>query len=367
MRNRRLGLRAAFVLAVVLDLFLRPGTIAEKALGIRAPEPALTFSDVPAVLLGASQQSLAAAFTAQDALNPSVLDIEGVVGTAVGLGPTGRAVVKVYLETPGIAGIPMSLTGVPVVQEVLGKVWALGQNPAESASESPLDPKTRFPRPVPIGVSAGQPDVTAGTIGARATDGSKIFALSNNHVFANSNNAKIGDNVLQPGRVDGGADPDHSIATLHDFEAIKFCSALYCPNNELDAAIALTTAENLGTATPENGYGKPVSTTAKATLNMKVQKYGRTTGHTHGSVTGIRATINVNYRTGQARFVNQIVVTGQRAFSQGGDSGSLIVTEAPDDKDRQPVALLFAGSNTSTIANPIDPVLKRFGITIDGS
>jgi hypothetical protein len=28
--------------------------------------------------------------------------------------------------------------------------------------------------------------------------------------------------------------------------------------------------------------------------------------------------------------------------------------------------LLFAGSNVSTLANPIDPVLERFGVRIDG-
>jgi hypothetical protein len=31
------------------------------------------------------------------------------------------------------------------------------------------------------------------------------------------------------------------------------------------------------------------------------------------------------------------------------------------------VGLLFAGSDTYTVANPIDVVLDRFGVTIDGS
>jgi len=34
-------------------------------------------------------------------------------------------------------------------------------------------------RPVPIGVSTGHPDITAGTIGARVTDGVNVYALSN--------------------------------------------------------------------------------------------------------------------------------------------------------------------------------------------
>ncbi|MEK7424998.1 MAG: fibronectin type III domain-containing protein, partial [Actinomycetota bacterium] len=62
-----------------------------------------------------------------------------------------------------------------------------------------------------------------------------------------------------------------------------------------------------------------------------------------------------------ARFVNQIAVTPD-AFSAGGDSGSLIVTQGGN----QPVALLFAGGEGRTIGNPIDLVLQRFGVTIDG-
>src|SRR5262249_50310797 len=63
-----------------------------------------------------------------------------------------------------------------------------------------------------------------------------------------------------------------------------------------------------------------------------------------------------------AHYVDQLII-GQPGFSGGGDSGSLIVT---DDTDRHPVALLFAGSDTETIANRIDLVLKYFGVTVDG-
>ncbi|NIS37218.1 MAG: hypothetical protein GWN79_28600, partial [Actinobacteria bacterium] len=37
-----------------------------------------------------------------------------------------------------------------------------------------------------------------------------------------------------------------------------------------------------------------------------------------------------------------------------------------DDGEKNPVALLFAGSETQTIANRIDLVLKEFGVTVDG-
>jgi hypothetical protein len=62
--------------------------------------------------------------------------------------------------------------------------------------------------------------------------------------------------------------------------------------------------------------------------------------------------------------VNQVVVGGKRgAFSKAGDSGSLIVT---DDANANPVALLFAGGQTTTIGNPINAVLAALGATIDG-
>ena len=35
--------------------------------------------------------------------------------------------------------------------------------------------------------------------------------------------------------------------------------------------------------------------------------------------------------------------------------------------DRRPVGLLFAGTVTTTLANPIDLVLDRFNVSIDGN
>jgi hypothetical protein len=64
-----------------------------------------------------------------------------------------------------------------------------------------------------------------------------------------------------------------------------------------------------------------------------------------------------------ARFVDQVIIT-PGGFSDGGDSGSLIVT---DNADKNPVALLFAGSSTETIANRIDFVLNYFSVAVDGS
>jgi len=132
--------------------------------------------------------------------------------------------------------------------------------------------------------------------------------------------------VIQPGTYDGGSSPGDDIGTLADYEPIDFTGG----DNEIDAAIAITTTDDLGVSTPSDGYGTPNSAHVSAFVGQKVQKYGRTTSNTKGSVYAINAIVNVNYGSpnGVALFINQIVIT-PGSFSEGGDSGSLIVT---DDK-----------------------------------
>jgi len=309
-----------------------------------------------------SYSSFEAALSLQEQVTDAWLSRPGVVGTAIGVDGSGHAVVKVFLSEPGIVAFPQFVAGVQVVPEVTGRFMALPID-AESAN---VDPTSSFPRPVPIGVSTGHGSVTAGTIGARVTGDGQTYALSNNHIFAANNGAETGDNLLQPGVVDGGRDPDDVIGTLHDYEPIHFCRALLCTPNKIDAAVALTTTDNVGAETPDGGYGSPRSATTEAKLGMSVQKYGRTTGYTVGEVTGLNATLDVGYAAGTARFEGQIVITG-RGFSAGGDSGSLIVSKGLLMADRRPVGLLFAGTATTTLANPIDLVLNRFDVRIDGN
>src|SRR4029077_20460394 len=127
----------------------------------------------------------------------------------------------------------------------------------------------------------------------------------------------------------------------------------------------------LGTAPPPAGYGSPSSTTVSATVGQGVQKYGRTTGLTTGSINAVNVDVDVCYFPltdticfpgYQAHFANQFSIPdGSVPFSASGDSGSLVV--APGSNN--PVGLLFAGGDGLTIANPIDAVLQRFNVTID--
>jgi hypothetical protein len=310
-------------------------------------------------------QGVDAALAAQQRHTEALMRIPGVVGTAVGALPNGQAAVQVFLSHE-IPGIPDALDGVPVRRQVTGLIMAFS------------DPTTKA-RPAPLGFSVGHPSITAGTIGARVVNPSlQVFILSNNHVLAASNNASVGDPILQPGPFDGGTAADQ-IGTLHAFKPIDFTGR----DNTIDAAIALSSAAVLSNATPADaGYGLPSARiwgdansdgtfdNRNALLNLAVEKYGRTTGHTHGTITGINATLDVCYESlfgilciTQARFVDQIIIT-PGAFSSGGDSGSLIVT---GDGNLNPVALLYAGSTTQTIANRIDFVLNHFGVQVDGS
>jgi hypothetical protein len=240
----------------------------------------------------------------------------------------------------------------------------------EASAPTPM-PALWCPRPVPIGVSTGHPKITAGTIGCRVIDAhGNVYALSNNHVYANENRAKIGDNVLQPGVYDGGVNPRDAIGALSAFATITFSRTA---SNTIDAAIAKVIIDEkngllLGKSTPlTTGYVTPSSTPraplTSADIGLGVQKYGRTTKLTTGTISAVNATVLVGYETGVvARFVGQIVIT-PGSFCAAGDSGSLIVT---NDDACQPVGLLFAGSSTTTIANPIDVVLSYFGVTVDG-
>jgi len=294
-----------------------------------------------------------------------------VVGAAAGLTDDGRPAVKVYTRRHGAVGIPETLDGTTVVVEATGEFFALEQakkgSPGDTrqAGSTAISTTSVWPRPVPIGVSTGnRGECSAGTIGARVRNSAgQVYALSNNHVYALENTAPIGSEVLQPGRYDTGCSSSDAnvIGTLAAYQPIVFSNTA---SNTIDAAIAASSTTLLGNATPADGYGRPKSVIASASVGQAVQKYGRTTKRTTGQVTGINATIKVSYSSGTARFVNQIVVGSSKAFIKAGDSGSLLVT----NPGRNPVGLLYAGTSDgrTAIANRIDLVLAAFGVTVDG-
>lgn len=270
----------------------------------------------------------------------------GYGAKVVGRGLDGLAV-RVYVRTKRprrqLASselVPDEVAGVPTDVIALGDLTARG-------------------RPVPCGVSVGHRDVTAGTLGClvELADSPGRYILSNNHVLADSNAAAIGDPILEPGPADGG-DPDDPIATLHAMVPLRFDAG-----NAVDAAVArLLDPDDVLPEIAE--IGPPTTETAEPVLYRSVRKHGRTTGHTVGVVLDIAADIQVRFGTRTVRFEDQFAVVGAgTTFSDGGDSGSLVV----DAVSRAPVGLLFAGGGDTTFCNPIDAVLAGFDATIVGA
>ena len=246
-------------------------------------------------------------------------------------------------------------------------------------------------RPAPGGVSIGHYQITAGTLGTVVRDratGERLI-LSNNHVLANSNDAKIGDPILQPGPYDGGTQPDDVIAHL-----LRFCPITFlgdqpgnCPLASLYVGVGNVLAILAGSShrveairtiaqaanQVDCAIARPVDDSAisndileigavtgktTATLGMAVRKSGRTTGLTTGEITLLDATVNVSYGTGKTAQFDHQLVSGP--MSQGGDSGSLLVA----GDSLLAVGLLFAGSDQTTIFNPIQAVLDCLEVDI---
>jgi hypothetical protein len=301
-----------------------------------------------------------------------------VVGAGVGVTRDGKPGVIILTKRAGVVGVPTELEGVPVEVVVTGEIFAIpahAEEPSVGAKgKARIDRTQSFDRPVPIGVSTGNAkECSAGTIGARVKDlgsSGSVYALSNNHVYARENHAQIGDTILQPGLYDTQCiiASNNELGTLADYVPIIFSTSA---SNTIDAAIAVSTKDNLGNATPADGYGTPSATTVNASdvsAGLAVMKYGRTSGQTKGSIYLTNGTILVGYSSGTARFVNQIGVLGSRgAFIKAGDSGSLLVTSS----GKNPVGLLFAGDSSGkyAFANPIGDVLSNFYwlIAIDGT
>lgn len=281
-----------------------------------------------------------------------------------------------------------SLAVEDLVPEYIGGVQTDVLEVGEIRAAPPTQATTGKFRPAPGGVSLGHFEITAGTLGVavRSTLSGDRLILSNNHVLAKTNDAKIGAIILQPGAYDGGRLGEDDFAKLVNFVPIHFAGAVECPVVKSIVKIVNSVVKALGYTHRLQAYqaqqeinvvdaaiakplkdsdlmddildiGRVVGTTT-ASLGMKVRKHGRTTDYTEGTVVVIGATISVGYGDkGNAQFEDQILFT---PMSAGGDSGSLIVAL----EEQKAVALLFAGSDQITIGSPINEVFKRLRIVL---
>ena len=263
----------------------------------------------------------------------------------------------------------------------------------ETGTLTPLSlVRTSRVRPIQPGISIGHEQGTAGTLGCIVKRNDQLFLLSNNHVFAILNAASPGDVILQPGPADGGTSQD-AVGELVGYATIQFLdnSAIPIPEPSTQPqGCATLLARLLGTnQSPQTGLtpqqpvsnsenrvdaaiarilpGTPLDPTlaelgdvptgvAEPRLGMQVFKSGRTTGVTQGLVTQVDVTVEVDYGSKKARYVNQIMTT---PFTQRGDSGSLMI-----NSQRQAVGLIFSGSDLVSIANPMRFVLAALRVDL---
>lgn len=277
--------------------------------------------------------------------------------------------------------IPSVLDGVPVDVHETGLIQ----------SHQEIDP-TKKNRPAMPGTSIGHKSITSGTFGCVVKKSGIKLILSNNHVLANSNDARIGDDIYQPGAFDGGTSAD-KIGTLFDFvpmifdgsegkspnptcsiakgvagaanlvakvfgrqhRLIAFNTDLFATTNKVDCAVAIPLDEN-EIVEDIVQIGKPIGI-SEGTLGLDIQKFGRTTSYTTGSILQVNVTVKVSYGTGKVvTFVGQLI---SGAMSAGGDSGSACL-----NMQNELVGLLYAGSDATTIFNRIQDVFEALSITL---
>jgi hypothetical protein len=328
-------------------------------------------------MTAALEQLVKEAITAKEQYLDKLFVMPNVVGIGIGFKVSGGVVTSDLAITISVSKkvATAQLTAGEIIPKLIGtfKTDVIETGVFKAFQ----DPKQKM-RPARPGVSIGHYNITAGTFGCLVKRGSDVFILSNNHVLADSNNGKAGDAIWQPGKYDGGTDAD-KIGELADYVPLAFdssdggtqpgCLATLLRlfgaqpradsvnqpgNNHVDCALAKPLSPGL--VTPDIlSIGKPTGVGA-ATLGTSVQKFGRTTNYTQSQIIQVDVTATVDYDGPTAVFQGQLMAG---AMSQGGDSGSAVL-----DDQKRVVGLLYAGSDSTTLLNPIQDVLTALNVEI---
>lgn len=224
-------------------------------------------------------------------------------------------------------------------------------------------------RPVPAGVSeinAESSAATAGPYPARLEDPSAatwcddaeagdLVRLSNNHVYARSNAAQLGEPILQPSPQDGGQPDEDEVGELLGYveidDGVLVDVAARSVRSEDESTAAFGLEESWPTAIRREDYDELRGET--------VTKSGRTTGVTSADLEATSASVRVNFgpEHGPVLFRDQLVAG---YMSEGGDSGSPVFS----DDDGELVGLLFGGSAAQTILNKIGNIEAELGVEV---
>jgi hypothetical protein len=269
-------------------------------------------------------------------------------------------------------------------------------------SSNPAAHQTLLAALAPLGSSGGNNndydsqgnqivDCCSGTLGALIEDGNNHqYLLSNNHVLARSDQASVGDAIVQPGLIDNNCTPNGDGAGTVPVAVLTGWLPLSSRATNADAAIAQVGSGSVSASGSILEFGAKqadgtlaaaapgISSTGgkgeAASLNLSVAKSGRTTGLTCAGISALDLDVLVDYFLDCAEtkpyltktYTNQLAISGNQ-FSDAGDSGALVV----DSSNAEPVGLYFAGGIDASgvsqaIANPVGDVLSELSAQVGG-
>ena len=339
-----------------------------------------TFAAPAAGVLDETHANVMAVKAVQDEVTTDWMRQKEVLGTAIGLDDSGRTSLLVYVDQDAtkagevVQNLPRELRGVKVQVQLTDKFRSMARPGGGSSHTAKQTP------PIQLGTSGGwRYDLAngyccGGTLGSLVSIAGTQHILSNYHVFeadivpgGNSRVALTGDPIVQPGLIDINC----NAASGQDVATLVKRSSL--PVSNVDCSIAAVMPGMVRSDGAILEIGTISSQTVGASINQNVKKSGRTTGLTRSHVSGLNATISVSYENECAggtaftkTFTGQIVIANNGSrFLAGGDSGSLMVEDVTTNP--RAVGLLFAGSSSTAIANPIGQVLSFLGATMVGN
>jgi hypothetical protein len=303
-------------------------------------------------------------------------------------GVTGGSTTTGTISSTGLYSAPHSISnslipanGAPVTVQIVAVSTANSSNVGTATVTLTVPNQSGEPTPIALGTSGsnvkdtitsgGKTTCCGGTLGSLLVRGGTQYILSADHVLARSGAGVAGDPIVEPGLIDTNCSSSQT-TTVANLTQGSFANN----TGTVDGAIAqvVSGAVNsggnillLGSSTDASGVPVPGAPNGgsgqAASVNLAVAKSGRTTGLTCSTVSATNVSVSVAYTTNcngsgtkfTVFYNNQVDVVGGD-FSGAGDSGSLIVTQS----NATPVALLYAGSNTDTVGNPVSDVLNFF-------
>lgn len=280
----------------------------------------------------------------------SVRELDLLQNISIGAGQDRISVTFMECGVAHVGNPPTPPTGIPVLHEHNGR-YACGGS-------------------IYMGSEKG-----AGTLGCLVRDNiGKIYGLSNNHVIGGSNYAYPGLPIVAPGPQDVAAGVRDPETVGHHYKAYPFIDGvpdIVDASNNLDAALFEVLDPDRLSSMQRDRFDTP-GDSADLEVGLVVEKVGRTTGYTRGTVVAelfdyepINYMLDVIGGRKIIFFKSLFVIKGENdQFSTFGDSGSLVVS-VDADRNRSSVGIVVGATKEGlTLALSINRILNYFGVQL---